>query len=300
MRLVLSRKGFDSACGGVPSPVLPDGTVRPLPIPYRTGSRTYKELGGPAPIAAELIADLARGRRTPWSRHEPITPDTPTHLDPDLDPHVVPRPPHWRAAFGQVNAAQTHLRNNGVCAGDLFLFFGLFRPAERAAGRWRFVPGLPAVHAVWGWLQVGDVYPATPRGPVPPGLETHEHFRADLGAGSTVYAAADRLTLGAPVRGVPGAGVVRRLRPELVLTAVGASPSRWRLPAWFAPASNRKPLSYHRDHDRWTPDGDGVRLHTVSQGQEFVLHLDDYPEAVPWLRTLLAPQAPRAADRAHA
>jgi Nucleotide modification associated domain 3 len=33
MKLILSRKGFDSAYGGVPSPILPDGTLCPLPIP---------------------------------------------------------------------------------------------------------------------------------------------------------------------------------------------------------------------------------------------------------------------------
>lgn len=289
MRLVLSRKGFDGAWGGVPSPVLPDGTVRPLPIPYPSGSRRFAELGGPAPTPADLVADLAGGRRTPWG--DPLTPATPAHLDPDLDGRLVPRPAGWRPAFGQTGAAQGHLAARGVGPGDLFLFFGWFRPAERADGRWRFVRGAPAVHLVWGWLQVGAVCPARPGLPAPAGLEAHEHFRADLGPASTVYAATERLTLGGDaVPGVAGAGVARGVRPDLVLTAPGASRSVWRLPAWFAPTPGRRPLSCHGRPDRWTRDGDHVRLRSAPIGQEFVLDTDEYPDAVPWLRTLLTPE----------
>ena len=33
MKVILSRKGFDSQYGGYPSPVLPDGRMISLPIP---------------------------------------------------------------------------------------------------------------------------------------------------------------------------------------------------------------------------------------------------------------------------
>lgn len=33
MKVVLSRKGMDSRAGGIPSPILPDGTLLSLPIP---------------------------------------------------------------------------------------------------------------------------------------------------------------------------------------------------------------------------------------------------------------------------
>jgi len=33
MKIILSRKGFDSEAGGYPSPILPDGTMLSLPIP---------------------------------------------------------------------------------------------------------------------------------------------------------------------------------------------------------------------------------------------------------------------------
>ena len=34
MKIILSRKGFDSQYGGYPSPVLPDGRMISLPISY--------------------------------------------------------------------------------------------------------------------------------------------------------------------------------------------------------------------------------------------------------------------------
>ena len=51
-------------------------------------------------------------------------------------------------------AALGDLRNTGVAAGDLFLFFCLFRPAV-FEGRWRFMG--PREHRIFGWLQIGRV-----------------------------------------------------------------------------------------------------------------------------------------------
>ncbi|CAI8922445.1 hypothetical protein EMIT0158MI4_310005 [Burkholderia ambifaria] len=42
--------------------------------------------------------------------------------------------PGWRPALGQTGAAQGHLSNNGVGAGDVFLFFGWFRQVEKSRG----------------------------------------------------------------------------------------------------------------------------------------------------------------------
>lgn len=44
MKIVLSRKGFDSSSGEVPSPILPDGTLLPQPIPDRRSVLSYDEV----------------------------------------------------------------------------------------------------------------------------------------------------------------------------------------------------------------------------------------------------------------
>lgn len=33
LRIILSRKGFDTGYGGIANPILPDGRFHPLPIP---------------------------------------------------------------------------------------------------------------------------------------------------------------------------------------------------------------------------------------------------------------------------
>lgn len=43
MRIIISRKGFDSKYGGVPSPILPDGRLLSLPIPL-ADNLTYSEI----------------------------------------------------------------------------------------------------------------------------------------------------------------------------------------------------------------------------------------------------------------
>jgi len=53
------------------------------------------------------------------------------HLDPDLDAASRRREPGWRPLLGQHGAAQSHLCNESVGPGDLFLFFGLFRRTEQ-------------------------------------------------------------------------------------------------------------------------------------------------------------------------
>ena len=78
------------------------------------------------------------------------------NLDPDLRADALARSPDWRPAFGQHAAAQGHLQNQGVRPGDLFLFFGRFRPVEPPGAAWRYVKNTPVVHRLFGWLQVSE------------------------------------------------------------------------------------------------------------------------------------------------
>ena len=149
MRLILSRKGFDSGAGGCPSPIFPDGTMLSLPIPDKGSPVPYRELVYRGINVGRLIVDLTGDAKR--LRHY-------GHLNPDLDHHLYPRAVGWRPLFGQTGVAQGHLRNQNVQVGDLFLFFGLFRPTEHLDGRWRFVKHVHARHVLWGWLQIGEIH----------------------------------------------------------------------------------------------------------------------------------------------
>ena len=271
MKLILSCKGFDSSAGGCPSPLL-DGRPVSLPIPTRQPSpTTYGDLSSGV---ADLVTDLTRRR---------ITADHRCHLDPDLDPTSLPRQPGWRGALGQVSTAQTHLANNSIAPGDLFLFWGLYRAASRnAAGRWQFTGD--AEHRIFGWLQIDEIL-AVGEDPAPalashPWLASHPHLATGWNRNNTVYVARDELALPGGQPGLPGFGLMktgfRLTSPE------SHQPSTWVAPAWLNPLNGGPGLTYHPDK-RWNPDN---TLRSAARGQEFIADIGERSDALAWLNGL--------------
>ncbi len=285
MKLILSRKGFDSANGGCPSPILDGRMLCPLPIPDAGAPTPYGKLSSfNGSAIAQIVEDLTRGRFRQGHR---------AHLDPDLRRDAIARAAGWRPIFGQAGAAQSHLARHGIDRGDLFLFFGCFRRAEQIEGAFRFVRGAPNLHVIFGWLQVGRVIRATDSVVAEiPWAAGHPHLAAPgRYKNNTLYFASDRLScIGIDAS---GAGTFDRLGPKLILSQtdpyIGCS--TWRLPRWFDPGE-RPPLSYHGNQACWTDCETSMRLQSVGRGQEFVLDVDRYAEARSWLRSIF-----RAASR---
>lgn len=282
MKLVISRKGFDSASGGFASPILPDGRLISLPIPSSLDQFTFNDLNEPEIDTGELIADLTRQRFAADSR---------IHLDPDLDRSTERRLPGWRPALGQISAAQTHLANNGVGVGDLFLFFGWFRDVERKNGRWRYVPDAPDLHVVFGWLEVGDILPlgVDRAGALRafPWIADHPHVAnpaAYTDENNTLYAATEKSAIrpDSPF----GGGRLSHFNRARCLTAPNVGRSKWELPSWFHP-SGRPALTYHGSPKLWCLGGDKVLLSTVGRGQEFVIDGKYYPELWDWAASII-------------
>ncbi|MEM9602976.1 MAG: hypothetical protein AAGA11_08940 [Pseudomonadota bacterium] len=278
MKLVLSRKGFDSAAGGVPSPILPGGRLQSLPIPDPQSAQRYRDIGGSEPRVATLVAQLSPGLRA--TSH--------VHLDPDLDADQQPRLTGWRPAFGQAGAALGHLERLGVGVGDLFLFFGWFRAAERHRRRWRFVPGAPDLHLLFGWLQVGEVIDLRA---APPGAPwaSHVHCTRRFNGGNALFVAAPRLVLDGTAIGCAGGGHWRHTAALRQLTVDGWSRSQWRLPRAFLPIETDAGLdclSCHARAARWRDCGSHCELHAVPRGQEFVLDCARRPGVLAWAASL--------------
>lgn len=175
MRIVLSRKGFDSSAGGGPSPIV-DGRPLSLPIPANgaLSRTTYGALG-----LADHAAAASRGK---------LGGDDLCHHDPMFLPQD-------RAILGQCGAAQTHLERQGVGVGDCFVFFGLFRAR-----------GERPHHRIFAYLQVEEVLPlaAAPAHRlaelaalgVPHAIGLHAaNDVAWLGRGATARAASEALRL---------------------------------------------------------------------------------------------------------
>lgn len=281
-RIVLSRKGFDSSAGGIPSPIFEDGTILSLPIPDASGTVRYDELEYVGHAYDKLAVDLHAKRIRRSRGANPLLATDRAHLDPDLIADLRPRHPGWRPIFGQRGKDATILRNHGVGPGDLFLFFGWFRKCAIKAGRYRFVSGAPDLHVLFGYLRIGEVIrPAND--PVPRWVSTHPHLCGEMRNDSrnTLFVAAEEVGLPG-LDGVPGAGSFSRFAPELQLTATAMSRSCWKLPRWFHPRGGAQPLSSHDRPDRWRMVDDFCLLQSVARGQEFILDVTQYPEAAAW------------------
>ena len=278
MKIVLSRKAFDSGSGGVPNPILPDGRLVPLPIPSVGDPQMFEHVTINGVSLGPLVEDLTERRIDRSDR---------CHVDPDLDAWASPRPPGWRPAFGQASAAQGHLSAHGVGCGDLFLFFGWFRAVEQSSGRWRYVRGAAHLHVIFGWLRIGDILDLA-TGTVTDEQITpfadHPHIQRRDRPLNTLYLAADNLAVDGLDRS--GGGLFHTLADERILTDTRQSKrSLWRLPAFCHPDLGAT-LSYHDAPGRWKAGGDRCRLLSAARGQEFVLALPQPKLAEPWLRQI--------------
>ena len=127
--------------------------------------------------------------------------------------------------------------------GDLFLFFGLYRPVTNTETFWRYARGRE-LHIIFGWLQVGAVLKLSSDKP-PAQLERHPHVlrssivRNELGARSednnTLYVGRERMSFASDVA---GAGVFGPIDHDDYddprrLTHQDKSCSQWRLPSFF-------------------------------------------------------------------
>ncbi len=240
MRIIFSRKGFDTSAGGGPSPIV-GGKPVSLPIPASTASETsYGDLG-----MGEHVAKASRGKLAPRDlcHHDPMFLENGT------------------CVFGQHSAAQTHLEGQGVCEGDVFVFFGLF--AEEDTGE--------AHHRIFGYLKVDEIIRLADG--TPPDLfeikHPHAlkmHSRNDViwrGEGRTANLASSALRLTLP----------------------GGPPSLWLRPDWL----KRGGLSYHDREDRWMRGAAGQkRLRSVARGQEFVADIGRRKAPREWLERVIS------------
>jgi hypothetical protein len=273
-RIIFSRKGFDSAAGGIPSPIL-DGALVSLPIPARDASNTtYGDIG-----FGEIVHDLTRGA---------IGASHPCHRDPDLR----------MGAFGQLGPAQSHLSRHAVGPGDLFLFWGLFRRVSHTSSGYRYVAKARREHWIFGWLQVSEVLHLGPDGSWAaehyPRLSGHPHCRSGWPVSNTLYLATEDLRLRGTSVGLPGAGIFPSVSEALRLSTPDGPTSVWRVPRWLNPQHGGVGMTYHSALDRWADE----TVQTVGRGQEFVTSLANRSDAWEWLEALFACHAaPRSEQR---
>lgn len=259
MKVILSRKGFDSGAGGYASFIFPNGILQSLPIPDHNASITYSKVL--SRYEQSNLMDLMIKHR-PYIKDKSrivLNENTSCHLDPDIDVAALPRLSGWRGCFGQLGAAQTVLQRYKVGQDDIFLFFGWFQDYSQIQdGR-----SNSGKHVIFGYLQIDDViYPQ--KDTIPPWLMYHPHATGSrlMVENNCIYIARERSSWN---KKLPGFGVFHYSK-RLQLTKDGMSRSKWALPEAFRGLT----ISYHST-DSWK---EGY-FQSAHRGQEFVFQEND-------------------------
>jgi hypothetical protein len=158
------------------------------------------------------------------------------------------------------------------CAAAVSLF-GSFRKTRIDDGTLAFDPNEKEMHAIFGYLQIGDILMADQQFNMPNWMMYHPHAneRRRKDWTNTIYVSRDNLNWN---ESLPGAA--RFIFGErLVLTKKGLSKSKWDLPDCFKNAE----ISYHKH-----PWKDGY-FQSASKGQEFVIK--DNRKIEEWARTII-------------
>ncbi len=197
MKIILSRKGFDSSFGEYSSPIFPDGSLISLPIPahknvsgYDYNNKRYipieyKFLQIPSNIRkilkkngvnnVESYNDLMlmlfehkQGKKIKKIKKALLDKNTPyyCHLDPDIIPELLPSVKR-RPAFGILPNYIESLKNI-INPYDLFLFFGWFRWVIIENGKIKYAIKrdmekidheifINGTHLIFGYFQVENI-----------------------------------------------------------------------------------------------------------------------------------------------
>lgn len=278
MKIILSRKGFDSANGYYPSPII-DGRPLSLPIPDQQDKIKYSNLIFNNKSYLQIMAEL--GMRNYNSQST-------CHFDPDLVFNALPdriSNHNWRGTLGQIKQAQKHLENQGVGVGDIFLFFGWFKEAEYVNNKLSYKKNSKypnGFNLIYGYLEIGEIIKTATQDTISilksyPWLENHPHFSREgvrkLDS-NTIYIGAEKFALR---QNQAGFGILP-FSEKLILTKAGESRSRWDLDR--LKRLQELPITYHKP-ESWQKN----YFKSASIGQEFVIEKDKQAEK--WAKELI-------------
>ncbi len=217
MKIILSRKGFDSSNGGCPSPIMPDGTLLSMPIPTNDDV-SFSDIAWNGITYAEILRQISPNKSY-----------INCHLDPDIRDNRIVSNKEWKPAFGQTGSAQGILTNSGVEPGDIFLFFGWFRRVELTDKGYKFVTRNANdfyqgndLQIIYGYMQIGSII--TDQEEIRKYYwHPHSSNEHTCNPNNTLYLPADKLSFSPNMRGY---GTLD-YRKDRVLTMEGMGRATW-------------------------------------------------------------------------
>jgi hypothetical protein len=276
MKIVLSRKGFDSQSGGMPNPILPDGTLLALPIPSEGGNVKYNDLVYGEKTYLDIIQELNSNIASKLL-------NTYCHVDPDLNNCYRNPVNKWKPAFGQSNLSEKHLEKQKIGKGDIFLFYGWFRQTEYdKKGKLRFVRKLTDnantidKHVIYGYMEVGEKLSDSQQILERYSFHPHAQKKYINLPDNALYIPVDHLSIDKQIKGYGWLNY----QPIRQLTKERHKRSEWALPDCFKTI----PITYHEKPGYgWVQENDYFK--SAYRGQEFVLEANE--EILRWVKEVI-------------
>lgn len=220
MKIILSRKGFDSANGGIVSPVMEDGSMISFPIPSDDKDK-FEDLVYQGQPYSQILNDLNY-------KEDPKYPNC--HVDPDLTlDRRKEKIDGWCPIFGQISSSAIYLKDTvKVEENDLFLFFGNYHKVKFVDGKYQYIRKTGDFYSdndlqiIWGYMQIGKIVEDSEEQKKyswhPHSIESRVAEKSNL-----MFVARDKLTFNETL---PGAGVLA-FREDRVLTAKNCNKATW-------------------------------------------------------------------------
>ncbi len=254
MKIVFSRKGFDSSNGGKPSFIFPDGSLFSVPIPTKNDKLTFGDLqfSYAGDSAHKILNQVTNG----------------LHNENGIchhDPMEIQHNDGKNLVLGQFGSPDGELRNGGIDKGDIFLFFGWFKHINKINGRWQYLRDSKNIQLIWSYMEVGSIHRINNMSDVKRKelfkqksfLNEHPHVqRPNFEKNNSLYVSQQHEMFD--------------YDEKRCLTDIKEyeTMSKWRLPSFF-----NQPSSFTR-FKNFILEGDDVIMKYRGVGQEFILNLD--------------------------
>lgn len=303
MKIILSRKGFDSSAGKIPSAIIGTKLIS-FPIPnekddkdsydglkFTDDSREVEEK------YSKIIIDLynKKSDENIEYKNKYLGEEKHCHVDPDIRENVRKKIiKNWEPIFGQSGSSATYLIDdnpqmiNGnlkVEIGDIFLFFGNYREVEFDFNKdkYKYKRGSKEQQLIWGWLVVDDIID----NPTGDKYEWHPHTYDDntkYKEKNILFKAAKEIVNIGEFK-IPGFGVFDYKNEERILTA----------PKEINPNNSKALWKYNKIYDVENTKHDERKnsssnpkesIYYAGQWQELILNNFDSNKTIEWLRKI--------------
>lgn len=267
MRIILSRKGFDSTFGKMTNLIVNNKELVMIPIPEQCSSKKLYKY--------EDLKNLSHDEQLEKFIKEEILKRVDNeycHADPDLV--NFHNEPNFKGVLGQVDTAQRHLKKNNVGKGDIFIFFGLFANASIVGNKLE-IDFKSKKHIIYGYLQVGEFYDKSKFHEITKkeysGIRENPHLKDDFykeNETNTIYVASEKLTIGDQVTDYKGYGIFNYNESlNLTIENEDINPNHlltcWNLPSMFKGCE----ITYHNKEKSQKPNC----FMSAKRGQEFIV-----------------------------